>query len=272
MGWFGATPGGNNDSDDKESTVFDTLNSKLSEFGIDVDAAAKMAAETTEALPWETGHTVILGVTSVASMILGSKLRHFRTSVLTRKSSVHELSTLGPDSPWLRGRVVSVSDGDTLRFYHLPTRLLHRATLPKGAKMSDITIPVRVCTIDTPETAKFGKPGQAFGEEAKKLLSDSILDKNVQIQVLAKDQYGRAVAEVCFKRFGLFHRYMDQVMLQSGLAEVYQGSGAVYGHKGKEAYLGMQERAQSKKLGIWSDPNRESAAEYKARLKKESSV
>jgi endonuclease YncB( thermonuclease family) len=56
-------------------------------------------------------------------------------------------------------------------------------------------------------------------------------------------------------------------MLKAGLAEVYLGSGAVYGHRGKEAYLALQEKAESSKKGVWSQKNRESAAEFKARTK-----
>ena len=61
--------------------------------------------------------------------------------------------------------------------------------------------------------------------------------------------------------------YVDELMLQNGLAEVYLGGGAVYGRLGKEAYIKMQEKAKSNQIGIWSDPDRESAAEFKARTK-----
>jgi endonuclease YncB( thermonuclease family) len=54
-------------------------------------------------------------------------------------------------------------------------------------------------------------------------------------------------------------------MLSAGLAEVYEGSNAVYGRLGKEKYLQLQTQAQSAQRGIWSTSNRESAADYKAR-------
>ena len=56
-------------------------------------------------------------------------------------------------------------------------------------------------------------------------------------------------------------------MLKAGMAEVYLGSGAVYGRLGKEAYIKLMEKAKAKGIGIWSDPNRETAAEYKRRTK-----
>lgn len=43
-----------------------------------------------------------------------------------------------------------------------------------------------------------------------------------------------------------------------GLAEVYQGSGAVYGPKGKEEYLTIEKEAKQNKVVIWSQKNRES--------------
>lgn len=62
---------------------------------------------------------------------------------------------------------------------------------------------------------------------------------------------------------------MDEVMLKAGLAEVYRGGGAVYGRLGKDKYISMEETAQGKKKGMWSQKNRESAAEFKARMKAE---
>jgi endonuclease YncB( thermonuclease family) len=131
-----------------------------------------------------------------------------------------------------------------------------------------VTLPVRVATIDTPETAKFGKAGQPFGDEAKDYLSSLLLDRTVKIQLLQKDQYGRVVAQVKRGSGYFFAKYADEEMLKAGLAEVYLGSGAVYGRKGKEAYLAMQQRAKDKKKGMWAlGDERESAAEYKARIK-----
>jgi micrococcal nuclease len=168
-------------------------------------------------------------------------------------------------SVFLRGRCLTVSDGDTIRFRHAPA-LWSRSQLRESEKLSDEALAIRICTIDTPETAKFGKPGQPFGDKAKEHLSSMLENKIVYCRLLQKDQYGRAVAEVR-TGFWPFYRYADERMLKAGLAEVYLGSGAVYGHRGKDYYLAMEEKARSSKKGIWSENNRESAADYKARLK-----
>ncbi|KAJ9472982.1 putative endonuclease LCL3 [Diplonema papillatum] len=218
------------------------------------------------------GQYALLGVSCATSFALGWRGAVARRS-WRRLSTMMDVTSnhVGPDAPFLRGRVVSVSDGDTLRVLHVPSRLFHSSTLDEGEKKSDSTLQIRVCTIDTPETKKFGKDGQPFGEEAKQYLSVLILDKMVRIRVLQKDQYGRGVAEVIVPGpfLGFPTKYADEEMLKAGLAEVYQGSGAVYGNKGKDAYLALAASAEASKKGMWSLANRETAAEYKARMKAE---
>ena len=140
--------------------------------------------------------------------------------------------------------------------------------------MSEYALPVRICTIDTPETPKFGKPGQPFGIEAKEALKALLENKKIGMRLLQTDQYGRAVAQVFapgplswLPGFLRSETMVDEHMLQAGLAEVYVGGGAVYGPQGLDKYLEMQAEAKSNKLGIWSQGKRESAAEYKKRTK-----
>jgi endonuclease YncB( thermonuclease family) len=105
----------------------------------------------------------------------------------------------------------------------------HSSKLTKKQKISEYALPIRVCTIDTPETAKFGKTGQPFGEEAKSYLSSLIENKTIRIRLLQKDQYGRAVAQVqkpvpLFQKIFWFFmkpKYVDELLLKQGLAEVY---------------------------------------------------
>lgn len=176
-------------------------------------------------------------------------------------------SLFGKNAPALRGRAITVSDGDTIRFLHQPTPWFHPSKLQKGEKASVVALPIRLCTIDTPETAKFGKPGQPFGPEAKSHLKSMLEDKLVYVRLLQKDQYSRAVAEVFTGKFPFWQRYMDAEMLEEGLAEVYTGGGAVYGPLGKDEYMAIEAKARKAKKGIWSLGKRESAAEYKKRTK-----
>ena len=217
-------------------------------------------------------HPLLLpGALSLTSFLLGFKAGRFQNP-WRRFTNLTDIPSqyFGDTAPFLRGRVVSVSDGDTIRFRHTPSFFFQQSTLQDGEKVSTVALPIRICTIDTPETAKFGKEGQPFGEDAKKYLSEMIENKIVYCQLLQQDQYGRAVAQV--KIYGMLPfwppSYMDEKMLQAGLAEVYLGGGAVYGKKGKDAYLKMMERAKSERKGMWSQGERgESAADYKARMK-----
>lgn len=171
-------------------------------------------------------------------------------------------SFFGPTAPMLRGRVTSCSDGDTIRFLHVPNRL-SPSQLEMGQTQTEFCLPIRLCSMDTPETAKFGKPGQPFGQEAKEYLQKLIDQKMIKIRLLQKDQYGRAVAEV----YAPNGKGCDELMLKKGLAEVYLGGGAVYGPLGKDKYLALEAEAKKKKLGIWSQGERESAADFKKRTK-----
>ena len=93
-------------------------------------------------------------------------------------------------------------------------------------------------------------------------------NKLVYVRLLQKDQYGRAVAQVFTRRRVFGKKHVDEQMLKAGLGEVYQGAGAVYGPKGLDHYLELEEEAKKKKLGIWSQgKKRESAADYKKRTK-----
>lgn len=218
---------------------------------------------------WSTPQLATLATCSVAAFGLGVVAGKRASSSMTfrRITNAHALQDhqIGPQSTKLKGRVVSVSDGDTFRFYHKPT-WFHSSTPDSDIKLSDQTIQIRICTIDTPEVAKFGKPSQPFGDDAKALLEQWILDRTVSVQLLQRDQYGRAVASVS-KRTLFGRTQLDEVMLKAGLAEVYQGGGAVYGPKGKDYYMKLEETARKNKKGIWSQANRETAAEFKVRMK-----
>ena len=260
MGWFSALEG-----DDAPLTA------KISEY---VSLSPEVKDGMNEIQSLSSAQTAFFGLACTGSFLLGWRAAKGSAS-FRRFLSVSDVpsSRIGPDSPLIRGRVVSVSDGDTFRLLHVPTRLFHSSQMKEGEKLSETTLPIRICTIDTPETAKFGKTGQPFGNEAKEYLESMIMDSMVSIRLLQKDQYGRGVAEV--QKSGIFFgwpkKYMDIEMLKAGLAEVYQGGGAVYGHLGKEAYLAMEGKAKKKKNGMWSQENRESAAEYKARMKEKGS-
>jgi micrococcal nuclease len=248
-------------------------------------AAAKKASVSAITSAWN--HPIVQQIWSFLAKVTATILREFKQLTTTQKMLFVSMFFLGlkvgrsapsvkrytnavdipsryfgPNAPCLTGKVVKVSDGDTLRLLHAPTPF-HASSLSKGQKLAETTLPIRICSIDTPETAKFGKPGQPFGLEAKQELENLVDGKTIRVRLLQTDQYGRAVAQVFCGR----NRCVDEILLKAGLAEVYQGMGAVYGPLGKDKYLQLQDEAKLAKKGMWSQKNRESAAEYKRRTK-----
>lgn len=190
-----------------------TLSEWLSQY-ISITPEARNALKDIE--KFTTPQLVFVGLACSTSFVIGWKLAQSNSS-FKRITSIADISSsnMGPDAPLLRGRVVSVSDGDTFRLLHVPTRF-HSSNYSGDRKLSDVSLPIRICTIDTPETAKFGKPGQPYGDEAKDHLKAMMMGRIVKVRLLEKDQYGRGVAEVYRPGplLGWPKKYMDQEMLK----------------------------------------------------------
>lgn len=122
--------------------------------------------------------------------------------------------------------------------------------------LQDNTIVVRIAAVDTPETAKFGKEGQAYAEEAKQFAIDKILGKRVSVKLLSRDQYGRVVGLISFKERGFFGilstKDLSEELLKNGLAVVYRQGGAQYDGS-IERWNALETAAQKKRIGIWKD-------------------
>ncbi|DBA00599.1 TPA: hypothetical protein N0F65_007728 [Lagenidium giganteum] len=158
---------------------------------------------------------------------------------------------------------VNFSDGDTFRVRHLP---FWRGPGSVKGKLSEHTLQIRLAGVDTPETAKFGNPGQPFGEEAKKWLSTAIEGRRLTLTLLHKDQYSRAVCMVHYGRWP-FRKNASEELLKAGLGNIYRQAGAVYGGR-LEVFEKLEQHAQKKKIGIWSQGKKyESSSDYKARLR-----
>lgn len=79
-----------------------------------------------------------------------------------------------PTGPALTGRVVGVSDGDTLTLL-TPDRVRHK---------------VRLDQIDAPES------GQPWGADARRRLSSAVFNRTVTVRSSGKDRYGRTLGRV----------------------------------------------------------------------------
>lgn len=125
------------------------------------------------------------------------------------------------------GRVTHVSDGDTL--------LLALAG-------SGTEIKVRLYGLDAPEL------NQPHGKEARKFLSNLLLNREVRVEKQDVDQYGRVVGQVFDS--GLF---INMTLVASGHAWVYEQ----FCHKPICRQMKAEEaKARQKKLGLWKQTDR----------------
>ncbi len=91
--------------------------------------------------------------------------------------AIFSFLVLSPEIPSddFSGRVVSISDGDTISVIY-----------------NGRTKKVRLNGIDAPEK------GQAFGNRAKQFVSAMAFGKVVKVEAKGRDRYGRTVADVIF--------------------------------------------------------------------------
>ena len=123
---------------------------------------------------------------------------------------------------------------------------------------------VRMIGINAPETShrRYGKKGQAFGNEAKARLKKWIEKKEVTLKNGRElfDRYGRRLAYV-YLPDGTF---VNREMVREGYAEAYQKFPFEY----KKEFLELEQQAKAGKLGMWQEASSKSAqfADYLAAL------
>jgi endonuclease YncB( thermonuclease family) len=124
------------------------------------------------------------------------------------------------------GRVIGVSDGDTL-------------TLLTESRAQ---IKVRLAGIDSPEG------GQAFGQPAKRALSDCAFGKHADVEGSKIDRYGRLIGKVLVNGVDCNLR---QVNL--GLAWHYRQYALEQSPQDRTAYANAEDSAKAKRRGLWHD-------------------
>lgn len=139
---------------------------------------------------------------------------------------IYDLDDFKPSERQLAGKVVRVSDGDTI------------AILDEYKS----TYKIRFEGIDAPESK------QDFGQKAKKNLSDMVFGKQVIVITSKVDKYGRFVGKVT-----LDGKDINLEQLKSGFAWHYKK----YSDEQKEAdrilYAKTETEAKTAKLGLWAD-------------------
>lgn len=119
----------------------------------------------------------------------------------------------------LTGRVIHISDGDTLKIL----------------TSSNQKIKIRLAGIDTPEKQ------QPFGRDAKQALSALTLQKQVTVDVQTIDRYGRTVGHVSVKGLDI-----NGELVRQGMAWVYRR------YTDDEKLYALEAKAKKEKQGLWS--------------------
>jgi endonuclease YncB( thermonuclease family) len=145
-------------------------------------------------------------------------------------------AVLGQGPIVMHGKVIGISDGDTIK------------VLVAGRQL----IKVRVSWIDAPEMH------QAFGYRAKQAMSELVFGKDVELRPQAIDRYGRLVAQV-------FVNGNDAglEMLRLGLAWVFESYIKEASAGIQASYRQAQEEARAKRSGLWADPEPMPPWEYR---------
>lgn len=128
----------------------------------------------------------------------------------------------------IEGKVVRVVDGDTVVF-----------VAATGKKMT-----LRLTGIDAPEKR------MAYGDLAKKMLSDRIRMSEVTIQTIKVDRYGRIIAKVLLQE-----QDVSLWLIREGLAWHYKRYAHEQAFEDAENYAATEEEARMGKRGLWHDPN-----------------
>lgn len=136
----------------------------------------------------------------------------------------------------IRGRVVGVTDGDTLTI--LDT--------------SDQQFKIRLSGIDAPEK------GQPFGSQAKESLSAMVFNKQVVIESDKKDRYRRRVGKVQHEGTDV---NLEQV--KRGMAWHYTAYAMEQAPADREAYASAEVEARAQRRGLWRESTQSAPWEFR---------
>lgn len=146
-------------------------------------------------------------------------------------------------------RLVRVIDGDTIVV----------------SRVKDEEIQVRLLGIDCLETRRTERlrkqaeelgleveQAHRYGEEASKYVERKLHDRPLYVEweTKSKDRYQRKLGYIWIG--DQEDQLLNLILLQEGLAKLYEGKGA--SHRYEEKFREAQERARAEQVGIWATP------------------
>ena len=152
-------------------------------------------------------------------------MKAFMLSVLS--AALLALTSLAVSAADLTGKVVGISDGDTLTLL-----------VPDGASFKQVK--VRLGEIDTPERK------QPYGTRAQQTLSELAYNQQARVVVQDTDRYGRTVGRVYVGSLDV-----NAEMIRQGAAWVYRQ------YLKDQSLLALEQQAKAAKRGLWGLPEAE---------------
>ncbi len=133
---------------------------------------------------------------------------------------------------YLKGKVMQVKDGDTVVI----------APEEGGAFFT-----CRLYGIDAPEVEHKGKPGQAFGEEAKRELKKLVLGQTVEVELTGAKTYNREVCIIYKEKLNV-----NLEMVKRGYAWAYR---KYLNRPYASEYIEAENEARRAGRGLWNQIN-----------------
>jgi len=133
------------------------------------------------------------------------------------------------------GEVVAVTDGDTIK------------VLDGG----NVQHKIRLSGIDAPERA------QPFGNASRKHLASLVAGKDVRVETLKKDRFGRMLGKVWVQPPDCpncgWTQNANLAQIQSGMAWWYRDYAKDQSMEDREHYKSAAQKAREEGLGLWSE-------------------
>ncbi len=132
----------------------------------------------------------------------------------------------------IQGKVMQVKDGDTVTVGPI-----------EGGQL----FICRLYGIDAPETARRGRAGQPYGDDATKKLKRLVLGQSVNVQLKGRKTHGR---EVCIIRKN--GTDINREMIRSGYAWAYR---KFLERPYASEYISAEDDARANRRGLWQQNN-----------------
>jgi endonuclease YncB( thermonuclease family) len=131
----------------------------------------------------------------------------------------------------LTGKVIRVSDGDTLTI--------------RGTENQKI----RLASIDAPEKKSgSNRPAQPYSEPSREYLAKLVAGQTITVLCFEKDRYDRHICDVPVNQ-----TTANRLLVEAGLAWANQQAGGKY-LRDKELLV-LEQQARAAKRGLWVEPN-----------------